>query len=204
MRRAGPSTQPRAMENHERLLRAAREVLAERGLQASIQEVITRAGIGAGTVYRNYPDKESLFLEVAREMANRTNAELLAIAANVPDARECVAQVMKVGFKRVEEYGQLAIEMFAGNVPPAYRAVAEHETLCNFFARMIRRGISQGRFRPDLDVEYAVAVWFALVAPQALRLELARRSVADIAALTTEFFLSAISVRSAGPNGPES
>ncbi len=204
MRRAGRSTRQDAMENRERLLRAAREVLAERGLQASIQEVITRAGIGAGTVYRNYPDKESLFLEVAREMANKTNAELLAIAAKVPDARECVAEVMKVGFKRVEEYGQLAIEMFAGSVPPAYRAVAEHETLSNFFALMIQRGISQGHFRPDLDVEYAVAVWFALVAPQALRLELARRSVADISALTTEFFLSAISVRCAGPDGPES
>ncbi len=192
------------MENHERLLRAAREVLAERGLQASIQEVITRAGICPGTVYRNYPDKESLFLEVAREMVSKTTAELHAIVAKVPDARECVAQVMKVGFKRVEEYGQLAIEMFAGNVPPAYRAVADHETLGNFFALMIQRGISQGQFRPDLDVEYAVAVWFALVAPQALRIELGRRSVDEIAALTTEFFLSAISVRSAGPNGPES
>ncbi len=204
MRRAGHSTHPLAMENHERLLRAAREVLAERGFQASIQEVITRAGIGAGTVYRNYPDKESLFLEVAREMANKTNAELLAIAAKVSDARECVAQVMKVGFEKVEEYGQLAIEMFAGNVAPAYRAVADHETLGNFFALMIQRGISQGHFRPDLDVEYAVAVWFALVAPQALRLELDRRSVAEIAALTTDFFLSAISARCAGPDDPES
>ncbi len=192
------------MENHERLLRTAREVLAERGLQASIQEVMTRAEISTGTVYRIYPDKESLFLEVAREMANKTNAELLAIAAKVPDARECVAQVMKVGFNRVEEYGQLAIEMVAGNVPPAFSAVFNREAVSNLFALVIRRGISEGHFRSDLDVEYAVAVWFALVAPQALRLELGRRSVPEIAALTTEFFLSAISVRSAGTDGPES
>ncbi len=204
MPKAGRSTRADTRRTHDRLLRAAREVLAERGFQAEVSEVVARAGIGAGTVYRNYPSKEALFLEVAREMANKTNAELLAIAAKVPDARECVAQVMKVGFKRVEEYGQLAIEMFAGNVPPAYRAVADHETLGNFFALMIQRGISQGQFRPDLDVEYAVAVWFALVAPQALRLELDRRSVDEVAALTTEFFLSAISVRSAGPDDPES
>ncbi len=44
MRRAGRSTHPQAMEKHERLLRAAREVLAKRGLQAEIQEVISRAG----------------------------------------------------------------------------------------------------------------------------------------------------------------
>ena len=204
MRRAGKSTRQDALKKHKHLVRAAREVLAERGLQASIREVATRAGIGPGTVYRNYPDKESLFLEVAREMAHKTNAELLAIAAKVPDARDCVAQVMQVGFKRVEEYGQLAIEIVAGNVPPAYSVVFNPVTLGNFFARVILRGISQGHFRPDLDVDYAVAVWFALVAPQALRLELGRRSVDEIATLTTEFFLSAISVRSAGTDGPES
>ncbi len=66
MRRAGRSTHPLAMKNHDCLLCAAREVLAERGLQTEIQEVITRAEIGAGTVYRMYPDKESLFLEVGR------------------------------------------------------------------------------------------------------------------------------------------
>ncbi len=192
------------MEKHEGLLRAAREVLAERGLQAEIQEVITRAGIGAGTVYRNYPDKESLFLEIAREMANKTNAELLAIAAKVPDARECVAQVMKVGFEKVEEYGQLAIEMVAGSVPPAYRAVVNHETLGNFFSLVIQRGISQGHFRPDLDVEHAVAAWFTLASPQAMRLEMQRRPLDEIAALTSEFFLSAISARSAGPDRSES
>ncbi len=47
MRRAGRSPRPRAMENRERLLRATREVLAERGLQASIQEVMTPAEISA-------------------------------------------------------------------------------------------------------------------------------------------------------------
>ncbi len=192
------------MEKRKRLLRAAREVLAERGVQAQIQEIITRAGISPGAVYRNYPNKESLFLEVVRAMANKNGAEVLAIVAKVSDARECVAQVMEVGFNRVEEYGQLAIEMVAGNLPPAYSAVVNRETLGSIFALVIQRGISQGHFRPDLDVEYAVAVWFALVAPQALRLELGRRSVPEIAALTTEFFLSAIGVRSAGTDGPES
>ena len=190
-----------ARRTHSRLLRAAREVLAERGLQAEVSDVLARAGIGAGTVYRNYPSKEALFLEVAREMANKTNAELLAIVAKVPDARECVAQAMKVGFKRVDEYGQLTIEMVAGNVPPEYHAVVNHETLGNFFALVIRRGISDGQFRPDLDVDYAVAVWFALVAPHALRHEMDRRSVSEIATLTTEFFLSAISVRTVDLGG---
>lgn len=188
---------PPAAERRERLLSAAREVLAERGLQAEIRTVMTRSEMSAGTVYRLFPDKEALFLEIAREMANKTNASLLAIAAQVHDARDCVAQVMEVGFKRVEEYGQLAIDMVAGHVPPAYKAVVNQESLGNLFSLVIQRGIAQGHFRPDLDVNYAVEAWFALVSPQVLHLELGRRSVAELAALTTEFYLSAIGVHHA-------
>ena len=68
---------------------------------------------------------------------------------------------------------------------------------------MIRRGIAQGHFRPELDVEYAAAVWFALVAPQPLHFLMDRRSVDEIVALTTDFFLAAVSVRS-GSDRPES
>jgi AcrR family transcriptional regulator len=194
---------PQVMERRERLLHAAREVLAESGLRAEIQVVLARSGVSAGAAYRIFPDKEALFLEVTREMANKTNAKLLEIVAKVRDARECVAQVMDVGFARVEEYGQLAIDVVAGNTPPAYRAVVNHMSLGFLFSLVIQRGIVQGHFRPDLDVEYVVEAWFALVAPQVLHLELSRRSVAEIAQLTTDFFLSAISVRSAGPDRSE-
>ena len=197
-------TRPPATERRERLLSVAREVLAERGLQAEIRTVMTRSEMSAGTVYRMFPDKEALFLEVAREMANKTNASLLSIATKVQDARECVAQVMEVGFKRVEEYGQLAIDLVAGNVPPAYKAVVNQESLGNLFSLVIQRGIDQGHFRRDLDVDYAVEAWFALVSPQVLHLELGRRSVADLTKLTTEFFLAAISSHSAAPDRSDS
>ena len=188
--------------NRTRLLRAAREVLAERGCSAEISEIAARAKIGPGTIYRNYPNKESLILEIAREMANRTSADLLDIAANTQDARECVAKTIEVGFKRVAEYGQLAIEFVAGTVPPEYAAVVNRTSLANVFNLLIRRGIDQGHFRSDLDVEYAVAAWFALVAPQAMQGLLDHRPVDEIASLTTAFYLAGISVGAPDPIEP--
>jgi AcrR family transcriptional regulator len=41
-------------------LRAAAEVFTTRGLQASLDDVARHAGVGVGTVYRRFPDKESL------------------------------------------------------------------------------------------------------------------------------------------------
>ena len=180
-----------ARENRGRVLNAAREVLAERGLSAEINDIATRAGVGAGTIYRNYESKEAVILEIAREMANKTNLELLA-AANADDPRERVARVMQIGFERVSEYGKLALELVAGNVPPPYSAVVNHEALGNVFAIIIRRGIERGVFRKDIDIEYAVAVWFALVAPRALTELMATRSVDEISRLTTDFFLAGL------------
>lgn len=43
------------------MLHAAREVFAESGFAAPLDEIAARAGVGAGTVYRHFPTKEALF-----------------------------------------------------------------------------------------------------------------------------------------------
>src|SRR3954454_15016045 len=52
--------------NRQRVIEAAREVYAERGLAATLDDVAHRAGVGIGTVYRRFPTKEAL-VEVALE-----------------------------------------------------------------------------------------------------------------------------------------
>lgn len=64
-RASGGAAPPRplrrdAERNRQRILRAAGEVLAERGLDATLDDVARRAGVGVGTVYRRFPGKEAL------------------------------------------------------------------------------------------------------------------------------------------------
>src|SRR5689334_3613864 len=49
-----------AERNRQAILRAAAEVFTTRGLGASLDDVARHAGVGVGTVYRRFPDKESL------------------------------------------------------------------------------------------------------------------------------------------------
>ncbi len=49
-----------AARNRERILEAAGEVFAERGLDATLDDVAQKAGLGVGTVYRRFPSKEDL------------------------------------------------------------------------------------------------------------------------------------------------
>ena len=128
-------------------------------------------------------------------MSNRTVRELDEIVATVHDARECLKQTMQVGFQRVEEYGQLTIALVAGTQPPPYGDVVDRQQLASVFSALVDRGIAQGHFRADVDVEYAVAVWFALVAPQALSQLMKKRSIDEIAAATTDFMLNGLANR---------
>jgi AcrR family transcriptional regulator len=56
-----------AERNRRRILAAAAEVFTERGLDATLDEVARAAGVGIGTVYRRFPDKESLVSELFRD-----------------------------------------------------------------------------------------------------------------------------------------
>ncbi|GAA0846895.1 TetR/AcrR family transcriptional regulator [Streptosporangium amethystogenes subsp. fukuiense] len=49
-----------AERNRDRIVRAARELFAERGLAVGFNEVAHHAGVGVGTVYRRFADKEEL------------------------------------------------------------------------------------------------------------------------------------------------
>ncbi|GAA1649925.1 TetR/AcrR family transcriptional regulator [Actinoplanes couchii] len=72
-----------AQLNRERIVEAAREVFATRGLAATLDDVATHAGVGIGTVYRRFPTKEQL-LEVAFEERLEQHAREIEAALRKP------------------------------------------------------------------------------------------------------------------------
>src|SRR4051795_210493 len=68
-----------ARRNYDRVLAAAREAFAEGGESMALEEIARRAGVGIGTLYRNFPNRqallEALYVEEVEEMC-RSAAEL--------------------------------------------------------------------------------------------------------------------------------
>ena len=64
---AGRPLRADARRNRERVLQAAREVFAEQGREAQMDDVARRAAVGVGTVYRHFPTKEALIDAIAGE-----------------------------------------------------------------------------------------------------------------------------------------
>jgi len=69
-----------ASANRERILRAADTLLRERGEAVRMEDVVAAAGVGKGTLYRNYPNRaalaEALLDDLARDLQRRTLAEI--------------------------------------------------------------------------------------------------------------------------------
>lgn len=49
-----------ALRNYDALLAAARAAFAEHGTDASLEDIARRAGVGIGTLYRNFPTRGDL------------------------------------------------------------------------------------------------------------------------------------------------
>lgn len=83
-----PRTLPRparrdAARNQQLVTDAARFVLAEHGLDASMELIAARAGVGIGTVYRNFPTKDALIDELIRDIFDDLIAAATAARAEV-------------------------------------------------------------------------------------------------------------------------
>ncbi|MFJ5259998.1 TetR/AcrR family transcriptional regulator [Streptomyces sp. NPDC088387] len=70
-----------AARNYDALLAAARDAFAEHGSEASLEDIARRAGVGIGTLYRNFPTRRHLFESVYAEEVN----ELCRAAEEVAD-----------------------------------------------------------------------------------------------------------------------
>jgi AcrR family transcriptional regulator len=70
-----------ARRNRERVLEAAESVLASEGVSVPIDEVARRAGVGVGTVYRQFPTKEALLEAIMLRRMEKL----------VEEARSCAA-----------------------------------------------------------------------------------------------------------------
>jgi AcrR family transcriptional regulator len=65
-----------AQRNRDAILVAAQSVFGERGLDAGVDEIARRAGVGMGTLYRRFPHKDDLIAAIFEQRL----AELAAVA----------------------------------------------------------------------------------------------------------------------------
>lgn len=149
MSRVNPAASPRrdARRNHERLLNEARRLFAERGIDAPLDELAARAGVGAGTVYRHFPNRDAL----VRELYDAGVAELHDLAAEILRAetgwRSVELYLERLGAWVADQPYLPAVMRRVAELDPAHRPGADLEQA---IVGLVDRAQAEGSLRPDV------------------------------------------------------
>ena len=160
---------PRSDRAHRAILDAfLQQLIADGFADLRLEHVAAQAGVGKATIYRRWPSKEALALDLLMRLAaphlaiedvGDTRAELLAAVTN---AMRAVAETPFGPVIRAL-LSQIAINPALGD---PFRASVVQERR-DEVARVIARGISRGDLRADADVDVATEL---LVGPVYFRL----------------------------------
>jgi len=144
--------QERLADNRERILKAARALVAEGGFRhASITAVAQSAGLSAGAIYRYFPSKADLFVEVLNSAVDYEVAILRAIADGDGSTSTRLRAAVESFARRALDGPHLAYAFIAEPVDPEVEAA---RLLCRqrfggVFKTLLREGIANQEFPPQ-------------------------------------------------------
>jgi AcrR family transcriptional regulator len=145
-----------ARRNRERVLAAAEEVFAERGVAASTEEVARRAGVGIGTVFRHFPTKEVLYEAIVVR-------RLSQLVEDAPLEDDDAGGAFREFFGRIVEVAAtkkaFADTMAVVGIDVKKSAPDVGEEIRRTFALLLERAQQAGAIRPDVTLP---EVWVLL------------------------------------------
>ncbi|MEB3021073.1 TetR/AcrR family transcriptional regulator [[Mycobacterium] crassicus] len=138
-----------AERNRERILEAARDLFASKGLEPNLNDVAHHAGVGVGTVYRRFATKEELLEAIFEDGLNQL-ADLAESALGQPDPWQgfvwYVEQMCEI---TATDRGLREIafsKSYGGD-----RVTAAQDRLVPVLKKLVERARIDGRLRPDLS-----------------------------------------------------
>jgi AcrR family transcriptional regulator len=136
-----------AERNRSRIIEAARAVFAEKGLDAPLNEVARRAGVGVATLFRRFPVRDDLITATfAGKMTAYADAIDDALADPDPWHGFC-AYVERVCAMQAEDRG--FTDVLTVTFPTAKGFEADRNRAAAGFAQLMDRAKGAGKLRPD-------------------------------------------------------
>jgi AcrR family transcriptional regulator len=149
-----------AERNRQRILAAAAQVFTERGLDATLDEVARAAGVGVGTVYRRFPDKEALVAALFRVRIDN----LVTVAEEA-----CAAADPWLAVVSYLEYAAAAMAGDTGLRQLMMFATYDRDQVCYardrmrpVISRLVQRAQASGDLRGDFEATDVKMIAFML------------------------------------------
>ncbi len=127
---------------------SARELFALEGDDIQIEQIATHAGVGIGTVYRHFPTKEALLVEMVRNRFSRF-AEIALEAEQIEDPGEAIETLVRRSAEEVEGDAGFQLAMM-GSEDLEWEGIEEEKSaFAEPATRIIDRAVAAGAIRSD-------------------------------------------------------
>jgi AcrR family transcriptional regulator len=147
-----------AAANRERVLDAARRLFADRGVDASMDEIARAAGVGPGTLYRRFPTKEALLDAILLDALDRFEGFATEALAEA-DAFAGLERFLRRGIELQAESRGFQ-EILVLRLERAPHLDEARDRLRPLIAELVGRAKAQGTLRDDLDpLDVQVLLW---------------------------------------------
>lgn len=155
------------------LLALAAGLFAERGLRATtVRDIADAAGILSGSLYHHFDSKESMVDEILRGFLDDLFGRYREIAASGLPARDTLEALVIASYESFDRWHaavaiyQAEAKRLSGTARFAYIEEYNGE-FRELWHRVLSRGVGDGSFRPELDIELAYrflrdTVWVAV------------------------------------------
>ena len=157
--RAARKPRADAERNRLRLMEAAKAVFAEKGQDASLEEIARVAGVGIGTLYRHFPTRDALIGDVYRNETEQLAKAASEFAESLPP-KEALRQWMMVFIEYLATKYVMypALNSLVGGTSTLY--AASGPLITGSMEMLTGRAVASGDIRldiPPLDLLRAVS-----------------------------------------------
>ena len=143
-----------AQKNRQRLIEVTVELVMEVGGEPAREAVAERAGVGIGTLYRHFPDQQSLLHAVVRHVLDKTISAGEELVESVPDGVDLLRQYMHMALDSGIAVVNIAHPLLENRDWPDLLARAT-----TLMRSIVRRAVQEGSARSDLserDIVFAL------------------------------------------------
>lgn len=148
-----PPLRADARRNREQIIEAARELFIRIGTDVPMEEIAKTAGVGVGTLYRRFPDRDELIKAVSLDNFDRLLEVARTVERDEPDPDKALGSLLYSSLEL-----RLGIIMTAVS-PRAYEAlqrsgqhVAKRDEVLRIADRLLKRAQEAGSMRKDIDI----------------------------------------------------
>jgi AcrR family transcriptional regulator len=157
-----------ARRNRDQILAAAKQWFAVQGPDVPMEEIARAAGVGIGTLYRRFPDREALIRAVTSDSLDKALAEARAAMAEEPTAWEALVRFL-------HQSQELRLTIRLAMATPARTAPREdgerselRRALIEVLDTVVHAAQAEGTLRGDVDTGDVAMVLALLVRQMAV------------------------------------